>query len=180
MKTLTLLRHAKSGYDEPPVRDFDRPLNAKGKRAALAVGRHLKGLGVGFDAVHASPARRVVETLAEVEAGYGRPLAPRWNKDLYLAAPATLLECVQALPDEVARVLFVGHNPGLEELVLLLVPDDAAQPLRDDVEVKFPTASLAEIGFDVARWAEVTPSRGTLTRFVRPRDLDATLGPDLS
>jgi phosphohistidine phosphatase len=65
VKTLTLLRHAKSGWDDPVSRDFDRPLNPKGRRAAAMVGRHLRALGVGFDHVVASPAVRVEETLAE-------------------------------------------------------------------------------------------------------------------
>jgi len=76
MKTLTLLRHAKSGWDDPVSRDFDRPLNAKGKRAAAMVGRHMRTLGLAFDHVVASPAVRVVETLDEIVTGYGQTLAP--------------------------------------------------------------------------------------------------------
>jgi phosphohistidine phosphatase len=70
----------------------------------------------------------------------------------------------------------VGHNPGLEELVLALIPDD--DQLRDDVEVKFPTASLAEMRFAVESWAELKSGTGQLVRFTRPRDLDPALGPD--
>ena len=83
---------------------------------------------------------------------------------------------VQGLPDGADHVLLVGHNPGLEELVLLLVPDGGA--LRDQVEIKFPTATLAEMTFDIAGWAEVKAGSATLARFVRPRDLDPGLGPD--
>jgi len=175
MKTLILLRHAKSGWDDPVARDFDRPLNPRGQRAAMTMGRHMKSLGLEFDAVIASPAARVVETLDHVGAGYGSDLAPVWDKRLYLASAATLLDIAQALPDAADTVLFSGHNPGLEELVLTLVPDGA---LRHDVEVKFPTAALAEIAFEVERWADVEPGDGELVRFIRPRDLDASLGPD--
>ena len=73
--------------------------------------------------------------------------------------------------------LLVGHNPGLEELVLALVPDAADQPLRDDVELKFPTASVAELAFD-GDWHAVKPNAAVLKRFTRPRDLDPALGPD--
>ena len=76
MKNLTLLRHAKSGWDDPAIRDFDRPLNPRGRRAARTVGAEMKAQGLGFDLVLASPARRVAETLDEVAAGYGA-LAPR-------------------------------------------------------------------------------------------------------
>ncbi|RYD92087.1 MAG: histidine phosphatase family protein [Sphingomonadales bacterium] len=177
MKTLTLLRHAKSGWDDPVSRDFDRPLNPKGQRAAQMMGRHMKSLGLEFDAVTASPAARVKETLEHVGTGYGSDLAPGWDQRLYLASAATLLDLVRELPDGAERVLLSGHNPGLEELVLLLVPDDR-NPARDDVETKFPTASLAEMRFDVGSWEEVSPGRAELLRFVRPRDLDPSLGPD--
>lgn len=175
MKTLTLLRHAKSGWDDPVARDFDRPLNPKGQRAAAMVGRHMKALGLTFDHVVASPAARVVETLDHVEQGYGGDLAPAWDKRIYLASTATLIDVVHDLPAGAEHVLLIGHNPGLEELVLLLVPDGA---LRDEVAIKFPTATLAEMTFDVEGWREVEAGNATLTRFVRPRDLDPSLGPD--
>ncbi len=103
-------------------------------------------------------------------------LAPAWDRRVYLASAATLLDLVHALRGEAASALLVGHNPGLEELILELVPDVPGP--RDEVEVKFPTASLAELRFDVGRWEDVAPSGGELVRFVRPRDLDPSLGPD--
>lgn len=175
MKTLTLLRHAKSGWDDPVARDFDRPLNPKGQRAAAMVGRHMKALGLAFDHVVASPAARVVETLDHLGQGYGSELAPAWDKRIYLASPATLIDVVHDLPVAAEHVLLVGHNPGLEELVLQLVPNGA---LRDQVAIKFPTATLAEMTFDVEGWREVQAGSAALTRFVRPRDLDPSLGPD--
>ncbi|WP_375380612.1 histidine phosphatase family protein [uncultured Sphingomonas sp.] len=178
MKTLTLLRHAKSGWDDIVKRDLDRPLNDKGRRAAQAVGRHWRALDLSFGHVVASPAVRVMETIAAVETGYGRRLAPEWDRRLYLATPETLLELVREFPADTDSALLVSHNPGLEELVLLLVPDRADQPLRDDVELKFPTASTAQLTFDVGAWADVAENGGTLARFVRPRDLDAAFGPD--
>ncbi|AQR75910.1 histidine phosphatase family protein [Sphingomonas sp. LM7] len=177
MKTLTLLRHAKSGWDDPVARDFDRPLNPKGQRAAAMVGRHMKSLGLAFDHVVASPAVRVVETLDHVGQGYACDLAPAWDQRIYLASTATLLDVVHDLPAGAERVLLAGHNPGLEELVLLLVPEEGGA-LREEVEIKFPTATLAEMTFDVADWGDVRAGQATLTRFVRPRDLDPSLGPD--
>ena len=176
MKTLTLLRHAKSGWDDPALRDVDRALNAKGRRAATTVGRHLRDQGLAFDRVVASPATRVMETLDAVAAGLGRKLAPAWDKRLYLASAEQLVEVVAELPAEVDRVLLVGHNPGLQDLVLALVPDTAA-PLREAVEEKYPTASLAELTL-AGGWSDVGSGTATLTRFVRPRDLDPELGPD--
>ncbi len=177
MKTLTLLRHAKSSWEDTVSRDFDRPLNGKGRRAAEVIGRHLRDAGLTFDHVVASPAVRVGETMDAVETGYGRTFAPAQDRRIYLASAATLLDVVHDLPDTAASAMLVGHNPGLEDLVLMLVPEGAGG-LRTEVEAKYPTATLAEMTFDVARWREVAERAATLTRFVRPRDLDPTLGPD--
>jgi phosphohistidine phosphatase len=176
MKTLTLLRHAKSGWDDPVSRDFDRPLNPRGRKAARTVGEAMKAQGLAFDLVLASPAQRVVETLEEVSAGYGA-IHTRFDQRLYLAPTATLMEIVRATPDPVERLLLVGHNPGLEELALCLSRRDEGG-LRGEVEVKYPTGTVAEIALPVERWGEVKEGAGSLVRFIRPRDLDPELGPD--
>jgi phosphohistidine phosphatase len=178
MKTLTLLRHAKSGWDDPVARDFDRALNARGMKGAKAVGAHIRDLGLVFDAVVSSPAVRCVDTLDGVWEGYGRILHPHWDRRIYLASGATLLDVVHDQDDKTSRVLMCGHNPGLEDLILMLVPDNSADELRDEVEEKFPTASVAELTFDADLWADVAVNGARLTRFVRPRDLDISLGPD--
>jgi phosphohistidine phosphatase len=177
MKTLIVLRHAKSGWDDHGTRDFDRRLNPKGERAARAMGAHMRDLGLGWDHVVASPAVRVVETLRQAGEGYGRDIDPRWDRRAYLASATTLLELVHETPNEASRLLLSGHNPGLEDLVLMLVPDGDA--LRDEVEIKFPTASLAVKTIDADDWSGVGPGKATLTRFVRPRDLDPGFGPDV-
>ncbi|HEX8571706.1 MAG TPA: histidine phosphatase family protein [Allosphingosinicella sp.] len=176
MKSLTLLRHAKSGWDDPVIRDFDRPLNPRGRRAARTVAGEMKAQGLAFDRILASPARRVMETVEEVVAGYG-PLEPEYDQRLYLASTATLLEIVRAVPDSVERLLLVGHNPGLEELALCLSRRDQAE-LRTQVELKYPTGTVAQIALPVQRWSEVSAGTGRIERFIRPRDLDPELGPD--
>lgn len=177
MKTLTVLRHAKSSWDDPVARDFDRPLNARGRKAAVTIGRHLRGERQGFDHVVASPAVRIVETVDEVEAGYGSALAPAWDRRIYLASASSLLDVIHELPQAAESALLIGHNPGLEDLVLLLIPDRAGDVLRDSVEEKFPTAALATMTFAVDEWAQVKAGGGVLVSFTRPRDLDPTLGP---
>ncbi len=178
MKSLTLLRHAKSGWDDPVARDFDRPLNPKGQRAAALIGRQLKTLGLEFDHVIASPAIRVIETLDHLSKGYGKPIAPQWERRIYLASAATLLDLVAGFAPGAERVLMVGHNPGLEDLVLMLAREDAGNPARAEIEAKFPTASVAELAFEGGDWTGVSEGAGTLVRFIRPRDLDPALGPD--
>ncbi|HEX8533351.1 MAG TPA: histidine phosphatase family protein [Allosphingosinicella sp.] len=175
MKTLTLLRHAKSAWDDPVQRDFDRPLNARGRRAAETIGREMRALGLVFDNVVASPAVRVIETLEDVARGYGRSLEPEFDKRIYLASTDTLLDVIHAAGDGAERLLLVGHNPGLEKLALLLTQSGE---LRAEVAIKYPTATLAEIELPIERWADISSGIGTLSRFIRPRDLDAELGPD--
>jgi len=178
MRTLTLLRHAKSGWDDPVARDFDRALNDRGMRAARRVGRYMRDAGLAFDHVVSSPAVRCVDTLDGLWEGYGRTLHPVWDRRIYLASGATLLDVVHEAPEGAHRILMCGHNPGLEDLVLALVADEAGEPLRADIEEKFPTSSVAELRFAADRWADVIANSGHLERFVRPRDLDASLGPD--
>ncbi len=180
MKKLTLLRHAKSGWDDPVARDFDRPLNARGKRAALRIGQYLRDNDLHYDHVLSSPAIRCVETIEQLAQGVGETIAPSWDKRIYLASAVSLLDVVQETDDRHDSLLLVGHNPGLEDLVLMLVPDRIDDEARDQVEEKFPTASLAEISFPVERWDDVRANGGTLSLFVRPRDLDPSLGPDQS
>lgn len=176
MKRLTLLRHAKSSWDDTVPRDFDRPLNARGLKAARTIGRWLKEQGIGFDHVVASPAVRVTETLDGVWEGYGRTLKPVWDRRIYLASCVNLLDVVKETPEPVSDLLMVGHNPGLEDLVLMLVPDGSGA-LRDSVEEKYPTAAVAVMEFD-GEWSALEPRSARLTRFIRPRDLDPELGPE--
>ena len=175
MKSLTLLRHAKSAWDDAVTRDFDRPLNGKGRKAAARMGRYMRDEGLAFDAVVASPALRVQQTIAGVEDGYGQSLKPAFDRRIYMASAATLLDLAQGLDDGAGRALLIGHNPGLEDLVLMLA---SASPYRDEVEVKYPTATLAELTFEIDRWAGLAEGQATLARFMRPRELDPTLGPD--
>ena len=176
MKTLILLRHAKSSWDDHGARDFDRRLNPKGERAARTMGNHMRAIGLSWDHAIASPAARVVETLEQASQTYGRTIEPDWDRRAYLASAATLLELVHEAPASASTLLLSGHHPGLEDLILWLVPDGNA--LRDQVEIKFPTASLAVITSGAADWADITPGQCDLATFTRPRDLDAALGPD--
>ena len=175
MKILTLLRHAKSTWDDPVARDFDRPLNRRGRKAAHAIGSEMRRLGLEFDATIASPALRVKETLAAVEEGYGRTLSPVFDERIYLAAVETLLDAVRHAGDDASRLLLAGHNPGIESLAMAL---DGGSGLRDELAVKYPTGTLAEIELPAGRWTEIVPGTGRIARFIRPRDLDPELGPD--
>ncbi len=177
MKRLSMLRHAKSGWDDPVARDFDRPLNPRGRRGAERMGVHAAAIGLDADFVLASPAVRVTETLDLFLPAAGLDgIEPHWDRRIYLASSATLFDCLKDLPGSAEHVLMSGHNPGMEDLILELVAD-GGDGLRDTLEEKYPTAALAIIELDIDQWAEVDNGVGRLTHFTRPRDLDPTLGP---
>jgi len=172
MKELLLLRHAKSSWDDRLARDFDRPLNARGRAAAPMMGDYLAARGRAPDLVLCSSAARARETFALV-AGRLRPTPPAIYKDgLYLASPERMLEIIRAAPAGDDRLLVVAHNPGLEELAFIL-----ADPARGDasslkrLRLKYPTAGLAHFACDWSDWREISPGAGALKAFVTPRDL---------
>ena len=178
MKILGLYRHAKSGWSDPRARDFDRPLSERGRKGAAAMGKHIRDYGANWDRIIASPAVRCAET---IELGYqaiGQTYSANWDRRIYLASSATLLDLLREQSDDLASLLMVGHNPGLEDLIFDLVPDDGRCPMRDIVEEKFPTAAFAVLEMGVERWAHVEPGCARLIHLMRPRDLDPALGPE--
>lgn len=179
MKRLIILRHAKSGWDVPVARDYDRPLNERGQRASSAMGAHVQSAGIVIDSLVASPAVRVSETLDLFLPAAGLAhLEAHWDRRVYLASSASLIECLHDLPDTADNVLLAGHNPGLEDLILDLVPDNGASPERDMVEDGFPTAAIAVLDLAVDRWGDVDNGCAALSLLVRPRDVDPALAGD--
>jgi phosphohistidine phosphatase len=181
MKTLTLLRHAKSDWSDTSLRDFDRPLNDRGFRAAALMGQWAKREDLRFDCVIASPAARVKDTLGRFAQSFGACPEPVWDRRVYLASAETLVDVITERGDGQDNILVVGHNPGLETFILDHVPDDGDTRLRDDVAEKFPTAAIAVLEFDIDSWDELartTTGPGRIRSFMRPRDLDPALGPE--
>jgi phosphohistidine phosphatase len=179
MKTLGLFRHAKSDWNDARLRDFDRPLNERGRSGAGLMGLHIRDYGVLWKRIIASPAVRVTQTidLAAQAAGQTPPL--NWDRRIYLASSPTLMELLREQEGDPATILMVGHNPGLEDLIFDLVPDDGTSPLRDIVEEKFPTAAFAVLELEIGSWREIDDGCARLVHLMRPRDLDANLGPSL-
>lgn len=179
MKHLSLLRHAKSGWDDAITRDFDRPIGPRGQRGSTLMGEYAASIGLDPDFIVASPAVRVTETLDRfIPAAKLDHIEPHWDRRIYLASSATLFDCIGDLPDAAQHILLSGHNPGMEDLILELVPDDGTSPLRDIIEAKYPTAALATIELAIDRWSDITANCGALQALKCPRDLDSTLGPD--
>ena len=163
MKTLLILRHAKSSWKHPGLADHDRPLTKRGNRDAPRVGLLLHRQALTPDLIVSSTAVRARCTAVQVaeRSGCGRPV--ELDRQLYLAEPEAVVEVVRSFGGEASRVLVVGHNPGLEELVARL---------SGHAEV-LPTAALAQIELPLAEWAELRAfTRGRLANLWRPKELD--------
>jgi phosphohistidine phosphatase len=155
------------------MRDFDRGLNERGRRGARLIGAHIRDHGVKWNAVVASPAARVTQTLDEALPG----IDARFDKRVYLADADTLLDVLREV-GEADAVLLAGHNPGLQDLLFALVSPAEENDLFDEAAVKFPTASFAVIELAAEDWASLERETGKLIHFARPRDLDPALGPE--
>jgi len=179
MKILGLLRHAKSDWDDTAQRDFDRGLNARGKKGAGLIGKHIRDHGVKWDRLIASPAVRVKLTLE----GALPELEPIYDQRLYLASFDTIVETIVAHAgtgdDEAKTILISGHNPGLQDVLLELVAPGKENALFKEAVVKFPTAAYAVLECDVEHWADLKRYCAELVHFARPRDFDPELGPEV-
>lgn len=169
MKTLLVLRHAKASQDASYAVDFDRPLKPRGRKQALALGRMMRNRNLAVEAIVASPAVRVVETINAVLEGAGRSVEPVYDRRLYSASPKMLLEVIRETGDKAERLLIVGHNPGLPQLLLDLADEDR-DGLRSEVERGFPTATLAELHLSVEHWQDVARGDGRIVSLFRPED----------
>ena len=175
MKTLYLLRHAKSDWSDGALSDHARPLNARGRVAAPLVAAYLKKKSYFPQLVLCSTARRTIETLDLI-----KPILPpatviRYEDPLYLAEPEKLLERVRWIENQFGQAMMVGHNPGTELLAATLsAPGKTAaeKARRALLREKYPTAALAVLRFQIEDWREVGRGVGDLVDFVRPKDLD--------
>jgi phosphohistidine phosphatase len=165
-RRLYLLRHAKSSWKEAGLADHERPLSGRGRRAVKAMRRHLRAQKVEPDLVLCSTATRARQTLEGIEPSLRRG-ATRVEDALYGASPAELLARLHEIEPRVRSVMVIGHNPGLEELALLLARDGSK------VGAKFPTGALATLEFSGAGWDALDRGTAELIEFVRPRDLES-------
>jgi phosphohistidine phosphatase len=168
MRTLQLLRHAKSDWDDATADDHDRVLAPRGERAATLVGVHLSQDGAP-ELVLCSTARRAVETWERAAAQLPHPPPVELDGALYLASPAQILARVRRVDDAVRRVLVVGHNPGLQALAVQLAGGPGS-PGAARVG-KFATAALATFSIRRGGWGDLDARAATLADFVRPADL---------
>jgi phosphohistidine phosphatase len=172
MRRLLLFRHAKAERSEPGMEDRARALVERGRRDAARIGAYMATHALVPDRVLVSPAKRSQETW-KYTAGAFRPApAAKMVERLYDATPHMIFAVIKDAPASAHTLLVVGHNPGLQELALMLIASgdiDARERLRE----KLPTSGLVIIDFAFDDWGKLHPQSGRLERFVTPRSLDA-------
>jgi phosphohistidine phosphatase len=152
MKTLLVLRHAKSSWENTELSDFERILNSRGLKTAPTVGRELKKTKIRVDLILSSPAKRAKQTAILVKETSGILSEIKYEDKIYEASSLRLIQTLSKLEDDFETVLLVGHNPGIEDLVRILT----------DKPTAFPTATLAKITLSIENWSEIIDTKGSL------------------
>lgn len=160
MKTLFILRHAKSSWDDADFADFDRPLNKRGLENAPLVGDVIRKNKFQIDSIISSPAKRAAQTAALVREAAQIETEIQFDDRIYEASPHRLLEIASELDDKIESVMLVGHNPGLEGLLKMLT--QKVEPL--------PTAALAVVDLRIDGWKEIHIDCCDLRTIIRPKD----------
>ncbi|MBI1295106.1 histidine phosphatase family protein [bacterium] len=166
MKHLTILRHAKAAVAPANQLDMDRPLVEKGHKQIKLMASVIRGIEPAPDRLLSSPASRAVETAEGMAAAIKFEQSILLEKEIYEAAPTTLLEVLREQPAPVEHLVLIGHNPGLEMLISGLCSGEDSR-----LNLKLPTAGIAHIALEVVRWRQVRWGSGILQFLITPRSL---------
>ena len=172
MKTLLLLRHAKSDWNHPGLADFDRPLAQRGRKAAVRMGKLLLREGLLPDLVLCSAAARAQETWHRAAKRFDHDYDFKLLRSLYLASPMQLLRQIRRADRDSRCVLLIAHNPGMAGLGFRLAGPGSSSADLERLAVKYPTAALACFDCGEAPWADLDWGGARLTRLICPRDLE--------
>ena len=160
MKTIYILRHAKSSWDNPNLADFERPLNKRGLESAPFIGEIIFKNNFQPDSVLSSPAERAKQTAFLVKETGKIEAEIQFDERIYEASPQQLLQVISELETDRESALLIGHNPGLEGLIRFLTGANQTMP----------TAALAVVDLDVQNWEETNAGCGNLRTLIRPNE----------
>lgn len=171
---LFLLRHAKSDWGEEGLRDFDRPLNTRGKSAARLMGRYLQDNGHFPNRILCSTSQRTRETLTRILPYQPQEAQIHLLSDIYDQGDLSYTSVIRRHGGRAQQLMIIGHNPATEQTAIELAGTGAPKAMAD-LRIKYPTGALAVFDFDIADWAELQTGTGHLDRFIKPRDLSSKL-----
>ena len=160
MKTLYLLRHAKSSWDDASLSDFERPLNERGLKAAPFMGELMHQKAFRPAIILSSPAMRAKQTAELVKESSGLAVGIKFDRHIYEASPQALRQAIAELDDAFTSAMLVGHNPGIEGFIRFLT--EQIEPM--------PTAALAIIELNIQNWSDIDHGCGELKSVFRPKD----------
>ena len=164
MKTLILIRHAKSSWDDPLMEDFDRPLNDRGKKNAPFMGKILKKENILPDLIISSPAKRAITTARKMAEEIGYPKDKiQIESRIYESSVKDLLQIINSIHNDYKRVFLFGHNPTLTDFL---------NYLTDAGIGNIPTCGVAQIEFPFNLWNEISRETGVLKRFEYPKKFE--------
>jgi len=156
------MRHAKSSWDDSSLRDFDRPLNQRGRRDAPVMGQYLDKLGLSPDFIISSPALRAKQTVQYIKEIFKLSEdALQWNDDLYYKGCETYLETIRNAPERINTLLIAGHNPSVEEVIAHL----------SGKKLDITTANIACFESGAETWGSVTAESSEFKWLIRPKDI---------
>jgi phosphohistidine phosphatase len=171
MKTLLLLRHAKSDWDDISLDDHERPLNPRGLKAAPRMGQLMRDLGMIPELSLSSTAVRSRDTTTLAIDALGHDVPTEFVEKLYSFGEGEAIEeVIAAQGGDASPLLIVAHNPAMQALAVRLCDGGDVTGLAQ-MRMKYPTAGLARIDFDIENWSELPGKTGTLVNFWRPRDI---------
>lgn len=163
MKTLLIMRHAKSSWKDDALPDEQRPLNKRGRRDAPHMGQLLREADAVPQVIACSTAVRARETVAALAEASGFGGEIRYEAALYAAPAEACLAVAAGLPDDAQTAMLIGHNPGVQEFIAELTGEDEA----------LSTAAIARVSLPIEHWAELNAeTEGRLETVWRPRDKD--------
>ncbi len=170
MRTLFLLRHAKSAWDQPELSDHDRILNDRGRWSAPVIGRFLQEQAVQLDLALCSSALRARQTWDLVSKELAAPPPVSVEQRLYLCGVENMAMRLRELEAAQKTVILIAHNPDLQILTVSLTADRGS-PMAARARHKFPTAGLARLDLNIDSWADLQPDCGNLVSFESPKRL---------
>jgi phosphohistidine phosphatase len=174
MKSIIFLRHAKSDWSNPSVSDFDRPLNKRGLNDAPRMGRVLDQFGCMADLIISSPSMRTRQTveLTAIDNGYRGEIL--WDDTLYGGSFYDIMTALHSIPGKISCPMIVGHNPGVEETISLLLSPREKDPTTYS-HVRVPTAGLVNLDAHIDIWNDLKPGVCILRWFLIPRLVKAMI-----